>query len=66
MKRHANKLNKARLIRPAAGKRSALRRSFGDGARTARSNRWYERKMFSPKTDRVNEFANYGYWDENT
>ena len=22
--------------------------------------------MFSPEIDRLNEFANYGYWDENT
>jgi len=57
MKRRANKLNKARLIRPAAEKRPALRRSFGDGERTARINRWYDREMFSPEIDRVNEFA---------
>src|SRR5215469_2469678 len=66
MKRQANKLNKARLIRPAAGKRPALHRSFSDGERIARINRWYDRQMFSPAFDRVNEFANYGYWDETT
>ena len=66
MKRHANKLNKARLIRPAAGKRPALHRSFSDGERIARINRWYERQMLSPPVDRVNEFANYGYRGETT
>ena len=47
MKTHANKLNKAMLIRPAAGKRPTLCRSFGDGERITRilPPARYERRM---------------------
>ena len=29
-------------------------------------NHWYDRQMFLPTVDRVNEFANYGFWEEDT